>query len=574
MVDGDFSRDVHQESPLAIGVSTEDYLHLRGFDERPTLSGALFMDFVARMRRAGWICDTHHLAEMIDVAALLPGLRLDPDETSQRVRERRREQVRVDGSIYRNLTVWAVPPEKRPTLVSVPIATRDRADYLKESLLSVLAQDFQEFEIVVVDDGSDDHTREVVEGIDDVRITYIRQDAKGISAARNRAADASVGHYTAVHDDDDIMLPWRLSTGLAALDGSHEATYGSWVNFDDETAQLQLHLTPVGFGRDLIAHNGQTPGHATWILPTRMVQELRYDESLSSSIDHNLAIRSVLSGLRWRHTQRVLYLRRVHKQQVSQTDGRRQRSTAILTRMNSTFSASFAGRKQMATRGKELSYPQHLRKDTLFAEYGAYLPDRLVVRSARINGLVGKKILAMDLHDKLDLIASDMDLDTDRPLAEAGGVGRIQWDDMVDIRAAGILGVSYEASQRSELTRDPEATDPRAWLQGRLGKALRDVKAAHPAGALLVLTAEGDLPWLQLDGRPEEHPVVLRRSMSVNFEENGRLSVLVLGVRHPRDAMPLLREAVERGVPSEVIAVSGASTRLFESYQQRGSDAM
>jgi glycosyltransferase involved in cell wall biosynthesis len=99
---------------------------------------------------------------------------------------------------------------RRKPLVSVIIPTYNRGWVLTEAIDSVLAQDFQDYELIVVDDGSTDNTREVLDtyGQD---IIVLRQANKGVSAARNRGIAAAGGQLVAFLDSDDLWLPRKLS---------------------------------------------------------------------------------------------------------------------------------------------------------------------------------------------------------------------------------------------------------------------------------------------------------------------------------------------------------------------------
>src|SRR3990170_4898248 len=106
--------------------------------------------------------------------------------------------------------------------VSVAIAAYNRAELLRPTIQSILAQTAPAFEIIVVDDGSTDHTSEVCAGFPAVR--YIYQENKGVSAARNTGLRVATGEWIAFCDSDDLWTPDKLEIQLAAMD----ATEGGW----------------------------------------------------------------------------------------------------------------------------------------------------------------------------------------------------------------------------------------------------------------------------------------------------------------------------------------------------------
>ncbi len=99
-------------------------------------------------------------------------------------------------------------------LVSIIIPTFNRAAYIVDAIKSVLAQDVPQIEIIVVDDGSRDNTREVLEPYMG-SIRYIRQANKGVSAARNTGVRAARGKFIAFLDSDDLWKPGKLKAQVA-----------------------------------------------------------------------------------------------------------------------------------------------------------------------------------------------------------------------------------------------------------------------------------------------------------------------------------------------------------------------
>ncbi len=107
--------------------------------------------------------------------------------------------------------------------VSVVLATRNQGRWLPETLASVRAQTFDDWELLVADDGSTDDTAAVVAAIDDSRIHWLPGRTAERSAARNRALAAAKGRYVAFLDGDDCWHPDKLARQVAALDAAPDA---------------------------------------------------------------------------------------------------------------------------------------------------------------------------------------------------------------------------------------------------------------------------------------------------------------------------------------------------------------
>lgn len=90
---------------------------------------------------------------------------------------------------------------------SIIIPTYNRANMIGKAIDSILAQTYTNWELIIVDDGSTDNTKDVVQAYNDNRINYFYQENKGRSAARNYGIDMSEGDYISFLDDDDCYLP-------------------------------------------------------------------------------------------------------------------------------------------------------------------------------------------------------------------------------------------------------------------------------------------------------------------------------------------------------------------------------
>jgi glycosyltransferase involved in cell wall biosynthesis len=116
--------------------------------------------------------------------------------------------------------------------VSIVLPTFNRADTIMRAVRSVQAQSFQDWELIVVDDGSTDNTMALLAGID-ARITLIRQENRGFTEARNTGIRAGKGDYFTFLDSDDEYTPRHLELCVAFLETFQEEQFVSTENLED-----------------------------------------------------------------------------------------------------------------------------------------------------------------------------------------------------------------------------------------------------------------------------------------------------------------------------------------------------
>ena len=122
--------------------------------------------------------------------------------------------------------------------VSVVIPAYNYGRFIKEAIDSVLKQSWPAIEVVVVDDGSTDETRSVVESFDG-RVRYLKQENAGVCVARNRGVSESNGDLIAFLDADDMWEPAKLEKQLAKFDADPEVglVHCGLREFDSETSE-------------------------------------------------------------------------------------------------------------------------------------------------------------------------------------------------------------------------------------------------------------------------------------------------------------------------------------------------
>jgi glycosyltransferase involved in cell wall biosynthesis len=132
---------------------------------------------------------------------------------------------------------------KRFPKVSVIIPTFNRALLIMRAIKSVLDQTYQDFEVIVVDDGSSDETQKVLRSLKDERIRYFRHEKNlGASAARNTGIRAAKGSYIAFQDSDDIWLPEKLEAQMKVFEGAEPKLglvyTGTWLIYGDRKTYI------------------------------------------------------------------------------------------------------------------------------------------------------------------------------------------------------------------------------------------------------------------------------------------------------------------------------------------------
>jgi glycosyltransferase involved in cell wall biosynthesis len=108
--------------------------------------------------------------------------------------------------------------------VTVVLPTYNRAAFLPGAFASLAGQTFKDWDLIIVDDGSTDSTRDLVDEYvrSHSRTRYVHQENRGAYAARNRGVDEATGRYVAFFDSDDLWLPHHLERCVAALDAHSE----------------------------------------------------------------------------------------------------------------------------------------------------------------------------------------------------------------------------------------------------------------------------------------------------------------------------------------------------------------
>jgi glycosyltransferase involved in cell wall biosynthesis len=188
--------------------------------------------------------------------------------------------------------------ENESPKISVIMPTKNAEMYLKESITSILSQSYGDFEFLIIDDHSTDHTLELINGFKDSRIKLIDGDCRGISAALNLGINLAKGEYIARMDADDISLPDRFKEQVFFLDQNSDigicgtrvipisndsrfdAEWGNWLKTEPKIIDL--------FGPVIVCH-------PTVMMRKSVIErfDLYYDETIRYTEDQDLWFRAI-----------------------------------------------------------------------------------------------------------------------------------------------------------------------------------------------------------------------------------------------------------------------------------------
>lgn len=215
--------------------------------------------------------------------------------------------------------------------VTVLMAVRDGAQYLREAVESILAQTLGEFELLVIDDGSTDATCEILESYRDSRLRIVNNGCPmGLAASLNRGLELAEGDYIARMDCDDVSLPRRLEKQAAFMDANMDvAVCGTWVRTigarDGDIWQFPT--SDAAIKASFIFH---TPlAHPSVIIRKQALDAhvLRYDASVTKAQDYEFWVRCALY-LKFANIPEPLLLYRLHSSNLSSASADAKYTTA------------------------------------------------------------------------------------------------------------------------------------------------------------------------------------------------------------------------------------------------------
>lgn len=208
---------------------------------------------------------------------------------------------------------------KNNVLVSVLLPVYNGEKYIRESVDSILKQTYENFELIIINDGSTDKTLSILREFEkkDARIRLVSRENKGLIVSLNEGAELALGQWIARMDADDIAMPNRLERQLDWIEQTGSDIAGTWVSFfgakdfrvwkgyqSDEAIKVDML-----FKCPLV--------HPSIIIRTSLLKQLKYDPAAEKAEDYDLWVRAAMQGIKMTNVPEVLLKYRQHDLQVT-----------------------------------------------------------------------------------------------------------------------------------------------------------------------------------------------------------------------------------------------------------------
>ncbi len=243
--------------------------------------------------------------------------------------------------------------------VSIIISTFNRSSLLKQAIQSVYSQTFQDWELIIVDDGSTDETKKMIHDYAnlDSRIIPVSQSNKGISASRAKGIEFVTGQYIASLDDDDVYVPQKIEAQFDYLEKNPSVgLVYSYVNMVDEnkTILLQWPVTPAQTFFELL-HDNTIPTNSCLIRKECFERLGSFRKDFKGSDDYEMWLR-ISKHYRIKFLPIVIGIYRWHDHNMSHNKRKRCSSDVQVFQAVMKYELSKEEKKKVFQRVIELTY--------------------------------------------------------------------------------------------------------------------------------------------------------------------------------------------------------------------------
>jgi glycosyltransferase involved in cell wall biosynthesis len=204
-------------------------------------------------------------------------------------------------------------------IISVILPVFNGEKYILESVRSILNQTFDDFELIIVDDGSSDSTLRIIRSISDSdsRVIVISRENRGLVYSLNEAVELCKGEWIARMDADDIATPNRFSTQLHWLKKTGADICGTWIKIFGvgSSKVIKFPVTDLQIKSTILF--ACPLAHPSVMIKSNLLKKMRYNNDWKSCEDFDLWERAARSGVKMTNVPEVLLYYRLHPDQIT-----------------------------------------------------------------------------------------------------------------------------------------------------------------------------------------------------------------------------------------------------------------
>jgi len=209
-------------------------------------------------------------------------------------------------------------------IISVVMSVYNGEPYLREAIESILSQTFNDFEFIIINDGSSDDSLKIIKEYYDARVVVIDQENIGLTRSLNKGVSLSKGKYIARMDADDVSFPYRFEKQLPWLEDKDYDLCCSrtWlIEQNRVTPRIKYYLPKrwlLKFSNPFI--------HGTYLMKKTVLDKIGgYDESFRYAQDYKLITDIYDYGFKVKYLKEPLYKTRNHSNSIGTLHGNEQR---------------------------------------------------------------------------------------------------------------------------------------------------------------------------------------------------------------------------------------------------------
>lgn len=232
-------------------------------------------------------------------------------------------------------------------LVSIIIPTYNRAHLIVDTLKSIIAQSYSNWECIFVDDGSEDNTNAILDSFckKDSRIKYYSRPEnkpKGANSCRNYGLEISKGDFIIFFDSDDIMFPEKIEASLNALKSSNaDYVISKTIDFNhpDSSEIFISNSKNYNFENYPLTHFNYVSQNLNWLTPDALIKsdlakKVRFNETLKRGQEYNFYVKLTCISENGFYLGQFTTKRRLHDESIKNTFNQIQvDKQAVLLRM-------------------------------------------------------------------------------------------------------------------------------------------------------------------------------------------------------------------------------------------------